>query len=99
MEILGQHPSMSGSVIGPVIGPVIARSVVATFDAQRQALAGTAWQVTGLNNGKHAVVSAQIDSTVTMVFSADGRVGSSAGCNRYIAGYAADGSRLTCWYR
>lgn len=36
-------------------------TVVATLAAQSQSLAGTAWNVTGYNNGKQAVVSARFE--------------------------------------
>jgi heat shock protein HslJ len=69
-------------------------SPLAVFAPQSQALAGTAWRVTGINNGKQAVVSVLGDSTVTMAFTAEGQAGGSAGCNRYTARYEADDSRL-----
>ncbi len=69
-------------------------SPLAVFAPQSQALAGTAWRVTGINNGKQAVVSVLGDSTVTMAFTAEGQAGGSAGCNRYTARYEDDGSRL-----
>lgn len=69
-------------------------SPLAVFAPQSQALAGTAWRVTGINNGKQAVVSVLGDSTVTMTFGAEGQANGSAGCNRYTARYEADGSRL-----
>lgn len=66
----------------------------ATLTPQSQALAGTGWRVTGINNGRGAVVSLAAGSTVTMAFAADGRAAGSAGCNRYTAGYESAGSRL-----
>jgi heat shock protein HslJ len=70
-------------------------TVVATFTAQSQSLAGTSWRVTGYNNGKQAVVSVLSGTTLTMAFSGDGKVSGSAGCNRFTAGYTADGQKLT----
>jgi heat shock protein HslJ len=70
-------------------------AVLATFAAQSQSLAGTAWRVTGYNNGRQAVVSVLTGTTLTMAFSADGRVSGSAGCNRFTAAYTADGQKLT----
>ncbi len=69
-------------------------AVLATFAAQSRSLAGTTWQVTGINNGRNALVSLVAGSTVTLQFLADGKVAGSAGCNQYTAGYEADGSKL-----
>jgi heat shock protein HslJ len=54
-----------------------------TFAVQPQSLAGTRWEVTGFNNGKQAVVSVMLGTSLTAVFSPDGRVSGLAGCNRY----------------
>lgn len=69
-------------------------AVLATFTAQPQALAGTSWRATGINNGRGAVAGVVGGSTVTMAFGADGRVSGSAGCNRFTAGFQAGGSNL-----
>lgn len=66
----------------------------ATLDAQSTELAGTSWRVMAYNNGKGAVASLVQGTTVTVVFGAEGRVSGSAGCNRYTAGYGADGANL-----
>lgn len=70
-------------------------TVLAALAAQSQALAGTSWRVTGYNNGKQAVVSVLAGTSLTMAFSADGKVGGSAGCNHYTAAYTAEGQNLT----
>jgi heat shock protein HslJ len=69
-------------------------AVLATFAAQSQSLAGTSWNVTGYNNGKQAVVSVLNGTSLTMAFAADGKVGGSAGCNRYSAAYTSEGQKL-----
>lgn len=51
------------------------------------------WNVTGYNNGKEAVVSPVVGSTVTAVFSAD-TVSGSTGCNDYNGPYTLDGTTL-----
>ena len=66
---------------------------LATLAPQSTALAGTAWRVTGINNGKGAVVGVRAGSTVTMQFD-DARAAGSAGCNRYSSGYERNGSNL-----
>jgi len=69
-------------------------TVVASFAPQSQALAGTAWRVTGYNNGRQAVVSVLADTQLTVAFAADGRVSGSAGCNHFMGTYTASGSSL-----
>ena len=70
-------------------------AVLATFAAQSQSLGGTSWNVTGYNNGKQAVVSVLTGTSLTMVFTGDGKVDGSAGCNRYTATYTSEGPRIT----
>jgi heat shock protein HslJ len=69
-------------------------AVLATFTAQPTTLAGTRWQVTGINNGRQALVSLLGGTTVTMAFDAEGRVSGSAGCNQFNARYEAEGSKI-----
>jgi heat shock protein HslJ len=68
--------------------------LLASLAPQVKGLAGTAWQVTGYNNGRQAVVSALADTTLSMAFSADGKVSGSAGCNNYSAAYTLAGPVL-----
>ena len=53
------------------------------------------WNVTGYNNGKQAVTSPIIGTTLTATFTADGQVGGDAGCNSYSGPYKLDGRKLT----
>jgi len=69
-------------------------AVVASFSPQSQELAGTAWDVTGYNNGKQAVVSVLGGTQLTMEFAPDGRVSGSAGCNRYTGTYSGSAGAL-----
>jgi heat shock protein HslJ len=59
------------------------------------ALAGTAWQAIGYNNGKQAVVSVSAGTTITLAFGNDGNLGGNAGCNDYSATYQAAGGKIT----
>lgn len=70
-------------------------NVLATLAPQTQELAGTSWQVTAYNNGRQAVVSVLGDSVLTVQFAADGRIGGSAGCNRYTGTYISSGSAIS----
>jgi heat shock protein HslJ len=69
-------------------------AVLATFAAQSKSLAGTHWNVTGINNGRQALVSVAGGTAVTMSFGNDGRVSGSAGCNLFNARYEADGTKI-----
>lgn len=62
-------------------------AALATFMAPQTDVTGTAWIVTGYNNGKQAVTSVITDSELTLVFGADGTLNGSAGCNNYSATY------------
>ncbi|AMY07865.1 heat-inducible protein [Luteitalea pratensis] len=72
-----------------------AGTVLAVFEAQTQALANTAWDVTAYNNGKAAVVSVITGSRLTLAFSEDGRVSGSAGCNGFTGSYTVDNGDLS----
>ena len=68
---------------------------LATFTAQSTELAGTSWQVISYNNGKQAVVSVTLGTTLTADFGADGMLSGSAGCNSYRAPYTTDGKKIS----
>jgi heat shock protein HslJ len=63
---------------------------LAVFDEQSTDLAGTSWNVISYNNGKQAVVSTILSTTLTANFGADGNLSGSAGCNSYNASYETD---------
>jgi heat shock protein HslJ len=54
---------------------------------------GIAWEVTGFNNGRQAVVSPLSGTTLTVSFKA-GSVEGHAGCNRFRSTYTREGNRL-----
>ncbi len=62
---------------------------------QPKPLAGTVWVLTGYNNGKGGFTSVLAGSEINALFSTDGNLGGSAGCNQYNAGYTIDGAALT----
>jgi heat shock protein HslJ len=68
---------------------------LATFTAQSSDLADTSWDVIGYNNGKQAVVSVALGTTITANFGADGTLSGNAGCNDYFASYETDGSKIS----
>jgi heat shock protein HslJ len=59
------------------------------------ALTGVQWQVTGINNGRGAVMSVLAETQVTATFADDGMVTGSTGCNGFQASYTADDSSLS----
>lgn len=67
---------------------------LARFAAQGRELVGTSWRVTGYNNGRQAVVSVREGTSLTLQFSADGRVSGTGGCNRYTGTYTRSGDGI-----
>jgi len=57
-------------------------------------LVGTNWTLSTVHSG-NAVSSVITGSTVTAVFDSSGKMAGSAGCNRYFAGYTANGTSMT----
>lgn len=69
-------------------------AALAVFAAQSQELAGTSWIVTGIHDGKQAVVSPLLETELTASFGTDGQVSGSAGCNRYFASFSTASQTL-----
>jgi len=69
-------------------------ALLAVFAKQSDTLGGTAWLATGFNNGKQAVVGVGFDAALGASFGADGRLTGSAGCNTYMAGFAAAAGKI-----
>lgn len=57
------------------------------------ALEGVAWEITGFNNGRHAVVSPVLGTSLTLSFR-DGAATGSSGCNTFRATYTREGNRV-----
>jgi heat shock protein HslJ len=57
-------------------------------------LVGTNWQANSYNNGRGGVQSLLIGTEITAVFTDDGQISGSSGCNRYFGPYKADGNSL-----
>jgi heat shock protein HslJ len=68
---------------------------VAIYQAQAQELAGTTWQVLTYNNGKQAVVSVLIGTSLNVNFGSDGAISGNSGCNTYLGTYKADGEDIS----
>ena len=61
---------------------------------QAAGLTKTRWVATGVNNGKGAVSSVVIDTTLTAIFTGAGTVAGSGGCNDYSGPYTSDASTI-----
>ena len=59
-----------------------------------ETLAGSEWLVTRYNTGLQSVTSIVGDVELTLVFSADGTVAGSSGCNDFSGQYTVDGASL-----
>jgi heat shock protein HslJ len=57
-------------------------------------LEGVAWEVTGFNNGRQAVVSPRVGTRISLSFQ-DGSLVGHAGCNSFRASYTLEGERLS----
>jgi heat shock protein HslJ len=66
-----------------------------TYKSQSQDLAGTSWEVIGVNNGQQAVISTLPDTTITADFGEDGTLSGNSGCNTYNGPYTVDGNQIT----
>jgi len=69
-------------------------TLLARLAPEPRSLAGTRWRVTGINNGRQAVVSVAADAAVTLAFAADGQAAGSTGCNRFTAPWMGEGEAL-----
>ncbi len=71
-------------------------ATVLTFRAVAPtALVGTNWTATMVNNNREAVSGLIADTTITAVFTEDGKLNGSAGCNNYMTSYTLDGGNIT----
>ena len=63
--------------------------------ADTQPLSSTSWQVVSYNNGKQAISSVIVGSSITAYFGPDGTLYGSAGCNDYTTSYSTTGDAIT----
>jgi heat shock protein HslJ len=62
--------------------------------AQSQLLVGSSWRVAGFNNGRQALVSPILGTSLSLRLLEGGQLAGSAGCNRFTAPVQLEGSRL-----
>ena len=84
----------SYTIAGPTLEMRSSGKVVLLFEAIPVTLAGTSWRLTGINNGKQAVVSVVQGTEVTASFTDDGTLAGSSGCNNYRATWTAEGDSI-----
>lgn len=69
---------------------------VLTYNVKQPAtLTDTMWQGISYNNGRQAVVSVLEGAPITAMFSADGTLSGSTGCNNYTTSYTTDGNNIS----
>ncbi len=65
------------------------------YNAQSQDLSGSSWDVISYNNGKQAVTSVMLGTSLTASFGADATVSGNSGCNAYSGSYKLSGNQVT----
>ena len=87
------------NVQGTILNLIDANNTtVASFnkvDAASLALPGSAWIVTGYNNGKEAVVSVVAGSEITAMFGENSLITGNTGCNDYSVKFLVDGRNVS----
>ena len=92
LAALGTAATFTATTDGLTMFDSGGKTLVSYAAAPSNPLEGS-WNVTGYNNGKQAVVSPVVGSTVTATFSAD-TVSGSSGCNDYNGPYTLNGTTL-----
>jgi heat shock protein HslJ len=70
-------------------------TVVLTYSViQPASLTGTEWNMLSYNNGRGGLVSALADTRITALFSEEGELTGSAGCNSYSTSYEVNDSAI-----
>ena len=73
-----------------------AGDIVVTFvEGEPLNLTGTRWIANGVNNGRGGVQSVVIGNEITALFTEDGSISGSAGCNNYSGTYGVDGENIS----
>jgi heat shock protein HslJ len=65
------------------------------YKSQSQELSDTSWDVIGYNNGKQAVTSVLLGSTITLAFGSDGTLSGNSGCNSYNGTFTVTDGQIT----
>lgn len=70
-------------------------TTLAKYQAQSQDLAGTSWEALSYNNGKQAVTSVILKTSITANFGKDGTLSGNSGCNEYTGSYTVTGAQIS----
>ena len=87
-------PTVDAAEIASETLTLSGHGVTFTFARGPEGIVGS-YRVTGVNNGKDAVVSSAATESITIDFAADGSVSGNAGCNQFTSSYEQDGAALT----
>jgi heat shock protein HslJ len=87
LSVEGEHLTLSGEQGSPIL------TFTRTVPPKQQPLVGTNWTLESFHTGD-AVSSVLAGTTITAVFTKDGSITGSAGCNRYFASYNVTGTSL-----
>jgi heat shock protein HslJ len=90
---LGRAASFTATADELTIFDAAGRAVLVYRAGPDNPLAGS-WSVTGINNGREAVVSPQLGTTVSAAFGPDGQIAGSGGCNTFTGPYLLTGREL-----
>lgn len=85
----------SYSIAGDVLELRAGGEVVLLFQAIPTSLANSEWRLTGLNNGRQAVVGVLEDTEISATFTEDGTLAGSSGCNTYRATWEAGDGKIS----
>jgi heat shock protein HslJ len=95
LAALGTVSSYSVGADGGLTLSDASGKAVLTYGPQVPATLEGPWNVTGVNNGKEAVVSAPAGITASVSFHGDGTVSGFGGCNSFGGGYGVHESTVT----
>lgn len=80
----------SFSIAGAALEMRSSDNVMLICEAIPTTLANTSWQLLALNNGEGGVASVVADTEITAVFTEDGTMAGSSGCNTYRATWTSE---------
>jgi len=95
MELLGSAAGCRLENDRLILTDAEGATVLVFTEEEPVALPGTSWRLASLFDENGTMTPVISGTNVTLAFDADGRLGGSAGCNSYGAGYTVDGVNLT----
>ncbi len=95
MELLGSTAGCRIEDERLILTDATGATVLVFTEEEPAELAGTSWRLASLVDENGTMTPVISGTQVTLAFDADGRLGGSAGCNSYGAGYTVDGVNLS----